>query len=163
MRLMKASLAAAAALLCTCAFAEVNINTADHRQLTEQLRNIGPGKAAAIIEYRERNGHFTDVGQLVEVNGIGDATLEMNRHLLTVGGDGGDGSVGGVSIGGSVGGVSIGGNADGGSVGSGADGGGVSGNAGGGDSGGDDGGQAMPSASPQAASAARQRLPDTGH
>ncbi|MDD9805594.1 MAG: ComEA family DNA-binding protein [Gammaproteobacteria bacterium] len=142
---MKASLAAAAALLCTCAFAEVNINTADHRQLTEQLRNIGPGKAAAIIEYRERNGHFTDVGQLVEVNGIGDATLEMNRHLLTVGGDGGDGSVGGVSIGGSVGGGSVGGNA------------------GGGDSGGDDGGQAMPSASPQAASAARQRLPDTGH
>ncbi|MDD9886835.1 MAG: ComEA family DNA-binding protein [Gammaproteobacteria bacterium] len=159
---MKASLAAAAALLCTCAFAEVNINTADHRQLTEQLRNIGPGKAAAIIEYRERNGHFTDVGQLVEVNGIGDATLEMNRHLLTVGGDGGDGSVGGVSVGGG----SVGGNADGGSagsVGSGADGGGVSGNAGGGDSGGDDGGQAMPSASPQAASAARQRLPDTGH
>lgn len=155
MRLMKASLAAAAALLCTCAFAEVNINTADHRQLTEQLRNIGPGKAAAIIEYRERNGHFTDVGQLVEVNGIGDATLEMNRHLLTVGGDGGDGgdgSVGGVSIGGSVG-----------SAGSGADGGGVSGNAGGGDGGDDDGGQAMPSASPQAASAARQRLPDTGH
>ncbi|MDD9807501.1 MAG: ComEA family DNA-binding protein [Gammaproteobacteria bacterium] len=152
---MKASLAAAAALLCTCAFAEVNINTADHRQLTEQLRNIGPGKAAAIIEYRERNGHFTDVGQLVEVNGIGDATLEMNRHLLTVGGDGGDGgdgSVGGVSIGGSVG-----------SAGSGADGGGVSGNAGGGDGGDDDGGQAMPSASPQAASAARQRLPDTGH
>ena len=163
MRLMKASLAAAAALLCTCAFAEVNINTADHRQLTEQLRNIGPGKAAAIIEYRERNGHFTDVGQLVEVNGIGDATLEMNRHLLTVGGDGGDGSVGGVSIGGSVGGGSVGGNADGGSVGSGADGGGVSGNAGGGDGGDDDGGQAMPSASPQAASAARQRLPDTGH
>ncbi|MDD9869486.1 MAG: ComEA family DNA-binding protein [Gammaproteobacteria bacterium] len=163
---MKASLAAAAALLCTCAFAEVNINTADHRQLTEQLRNIGPGKAAAIIEYRERNGHFTDVGQLVEVNGIGDATLEMNRHLLTVGGDGGDGgdgSVGGVSIGGSVGGGSVGGNADGGSAGSGADGGGVSGNADGGDGGDDDGGQAMPSASPQAASAARQRLPDTGH
>ena len=163
MRLMKASLAAAAALLCTCAFAEVNINTADHRQLTEQLRNIGPGKAAAIIEYRERNGHFTDVGQLVEVNGIGDATLEMNRHLLTVGGDGGDGSVGGVSIGGSVGGGSVGGHADGGSAGSGADGGGVSGNADGGDGGDDDGGQAMPSASPQAASAARQRLPDTGH
>lgn len=131
MRLIKTSLAAAAALFCTCAFAEVNINTADHRQLTEQLRNIGPGKAKAIIEYRERHGYFTDVGQLTEVTGIGDATLEMNRHLLTIGGDGG-----------------IGGN--------------------GGDGGGD-GGHAAPSASPltppppQAASAARQRLPDAGH
>lgn len=125
MRLIKTTLAGAAALLCTCAFAEVNINTADHRQLTEQLRNIGPGKAAAIIEYRERHGHFTDVGQLTEVIGIGDATLEMNRHLLTIGGDG-DGD-------------------------------------GGGDSG--DGKHAMPSASPppQAASAARERLPDAGY
>lgn len=137
MRLMKTSLAAAAALFCTCAFAEVNINTADHRQLTEQLRNIGPGKAAAIIEYRERHGHFSDVEQLTEVTGIGDATLEMNRHLLTVGGDGGGD-------------------------------GGASGNAGGSGVGGGDGGgdgeHAMPSAAPpQAASAARERLPDAGY
>jgi len=137
MSLMKTSLAAAAALFCTCAFAEVNINTADHRQLTEQLRNIGSEKAAAIIEHRERHGHFTDVEQLTEVSGIGDATLEMNRHLLTVGGEGGDGGDG-------IGGVR-----------SGAD-----GNAG--DSGG--GGHAMPPAAPpQAASAARKRLPDANH
>lgn len=134
MRLMKTSLAAAAALLCTCAFAEVNINTADHRQLTEQLRNIGPNKAAAIIEHRERHGHFSDVEQLTEVTGIGDATLEMNRHLLTVGG--GDGGASGNAGGSGVG---------------------------GGDGGGD-GEHAMPSAAPPpAASAARERLPDAGY
>lgn len=145
MRLIKTSLAAAAALLCTCAFAEVNINTADHRQLTEQLRNIGPGKAAAIIEHRERHGHFTDVEQLTEVTGIGDATLEMNRHLLTIGGEGGDVGVGSGSGDGDSG---VSGSAD--------------GSAGDSDSG--DGGHAMPSASPPpAASAARERLPDAGY
>ncbi len=139
MSLMKTSLAAAAALFCTCAFAEVNINTADHRQLTGQLRNIGPEKAAAIIEHRERHGHFTDVEQLTEVSGIGDATLEMNRHLLTIGGEGGDGGV---------------------RSGAGGNAGGVSGNAGDGG----DGKHAMPSAAPpQAASAARKRLPDANH
>lgn len=159
MRLMKTSLAAAAALLCTCVFAEVNINTADHRQLTEQLRNIGPGKAAAIIEHRERHGHFTDVEQLTEVTGIGDATLEMNRHLLTIGGEGGEG--GGVGVGSGIsGGISGSGTGDGDSGVSGsAD--GSTGDSAGGDSGDGDGGHAMPSASPPpAASAARERLPD---
>ena len=94
MRLMKISLVGFASLLCVCAYADVNLNTADHQQLMEQLRNVGSEKAAAIIEYRERNGRFTDVGQLTGVSGIGEATLEMNRHLLTVGDDAGGGGDG---------------------------------------------------------------------
>ena len=87
MYLSKLSLAAALAVFCACAHADVNINTATERQLMEQLQNIGPAKAAAIVEYRTRYGHFTDIGQITEVGGIGEATLEMNRHLLQVGDD----------------------------------------------------------------------------
>ena len=87
MHLFKISLGAALALFCNCVHADVNINTATEQQLMEQLQNIGPAKAAAIVEYRTRHGLFTDVGQLTEVSGIGEATLERNRHLLNVGDD----------------------------------------------------------------------------
>jgi competence protein ComEA len=40
--------------------------------------------AQAIIDYRTQNGPFSSVDQLLDVTGIGDATLENIRELVTV-------------------------------------------------------------------------------
>lgn len=66
----------------------VDINSADSQALAEQLENVGPVKAERIVEYREENGAFKSVDELVSVRGIGLATLEENRDAMTVG-DGG--------------------------------------------------------------------------
>ena len=52
----------------------ININTADKEQL-KTLAGIGDVKADSIIKYREENGGFKSVDQLIEVNGIGEKTL----------------------------------------------------------------------------------------
>jgi competence protein ComEA len=56
------------------AFAAVNINTADQKQL-ESLRGIGPVRAKAIIAYREKNGDFKTLEDVDKVPGIGKGTL----------------------------------------------------------------------------------------
>lgn len=61
----------------------ININTADAATLT-QLKGIGPKKAEAIVAWREANGAFTSVDQLVEVKGIGAATLEAIRADIRI-------------------------------------------------------------------------------
>jgi len=57
------------------AFAAVNINKADKAAL-EALPGIGSSKAAAIIEYRTKNGNFKTKEGLLEVKGIGPKILE---------------------------------------------------------------------------------------
>ena len=61
----------------------VNINTADATQL-ESLSGIGEVLSQTIIDYRETNGPFTSVEQLLDVSGIGDATLAEFRDQVTV-------------------------------------------------------------------------------
>jgi competence protein ComEA len=61
----------------------VNINTADVNALVT-LNGIGPARAEAIIAWRESNGQFVSVDQLVEVRGIGESTIEANRDILSV-------------------------------------------------------------------------------
>jgi len=63
---------------------QVNLNTADAATLEQELIGIGEVKAEAIIEYRDANGPFTSVDDLLEVKGIGEATLEKNRDKLSV-------------------------------------------------------------------------------
>jgi competence protein ComEA len=57
----------------------VNINTADAVTLAKELDGIGPAKAQAIIEYRQKNGAFKSADDLLKVDGIGERVLEMNR------------------------------------------------------------------------------------
>lgn len=59
----------------------VNINSADVETLT-QLKGVGEKKAADIVAWREANGTFTSVEQLLEVRGIGPAILESNRDRI---------------------------------------------------------------------------------
>jgi competence protein ComEA len=59
----------------------VNLNTADQAAL-ETLPGVGPVTAAAILEWRAEHGAFTAVEELLEVSGIGDATLaEIAPHV----------------------------------------------------------------------------------
>lgn len=62
--------------------AKVNLNAADAETLRRDLFGIGAAKAKAIIAYRESNGPFTAVDELLEVKGIGKALLEKNRDRL---------------------------------------------------------------------------------
>ena len=62
----------------------LNINTATAEQLQAGLVGIGAVKAQAIVEYREEHGPFASVEELLEVKGIGAATLEKNRDRLSV-------------------------------------------------------------------------------
>jgi len=64
---------------------QVNINTADAATLAAALEGIGAAKAAEIVSYREQNGPFKSISDLLNVKGIGEATLEKNKDKLTVG------------------------------------------------------------------------------
>jgi competence protein ComEA len=61
----------------------VNVNTADEA-LLDTIPEVGPATAQAIIEYRTQIGTFTSVEQLIDVTGIGPATLEAMRPFVTV-------------------------------------------------------------------------------
>jgi competence protein ComEA len=61
----------------------VSLNTADQAAL-ESLPEVGPVTAAAILEYRDEAGGFSSVDELLEVSGIGPATLEAMRPFVTV-------------------------------------------------------------------------------
>ncbi|MDQ7794042.1 MAG: ComEA family DNA-binding protein [bacterium] len=63
--------------------ARVNINTAASGPL-QTLPGIGPVKANAIIQYRRDHGPFASVEELLNVPGIGPATLDKIRHLITL-------------------------------------------------------------------------------
>ena len=64
--------------------AKVNLNAADAETLRRDLFGIGAAKAKAIVAYRESNGPFTAVDELLEVKGIGKALLEKNRDRLAI-------------------------------------------------------------------------------
>jgi len=67
--------------------APVNINTASASELAT-LKGIGPAKAQAIVEHRDKNGQFKSIDDLKLVRGIGDKMLEQLRPHLTVDGKG---------------------------------------------------------------------------
>ncbi len=75
------------ALFAAVTFAQmVDINTATADQLEKGLKGIGPAKAAAIVKYRNENGPFAAVDDLVKVPGVGDKTLAGIKNSVTVGG-----------------------------------------------------------------------------
>ena len=66
----------------------VNVNTADASTLASELDGIGPAKAEAIVEYRQKNGPFRTPEDLLKVQGIGERVLEQNRANLSFSGAG---------------------------------------------------------------------------
>ena len=61
----------------------INLNTATEPEL-ETLPGVGPVTAAAILEWRSEHGAYTSVDELLEIDGIGDATLADLAPLVTV-------------------------------------------------------------------------------
>lgn len=61
----------------------VNINTADKETLMS-IKGVGERRADAIIQYREKNGPFTNIEQLAEIRGIGQSLVDVNRDTLVV-------------------------------------------------------------------------------
>jgi competence protein ComEA len=62
----------------------INLNTANQQEL-ETLPGIGPVLAQEIIAYRELNGSFSDIDEILNVKGIGTVKYEQIRELITVG------------------------------------------------------------------------------
>lgn len=61
----------------------INLNSATQAEL-EELPGIGPVTATAILQWRTENGAFTAVDELLEVSGIGDATLAEVAPFVTI-------------------------------------------------------------------------------
>ena len=62
----------------------VNLNTADATTIARELDGIGPAKAQAIVEYRQKNGPFKTPEDLLKVEGIGDKVLDQNKGNIRV-------------------------------------------------------------------------------
>lgn len=60
----------------------VNINSASAEEIAEALKGVGASKAAAIVTYRDENGPFKHVDELVNVKGIGIRTVDINREYI---------------------------------------------------------------------------------
>ena len=61
----------------------VNINTAGIKELST-LTGIGEAKAKKIIDYREDNGGFKSIDEIMKVKGIGKATYEKFKANITI-------------------------------------------------------------------------------
>lgn len=61
----------------------VNLNSATLEQL-DSLPGVGPVTAQSILDWRQENGRFTAVDDLLDVSGIGEKTLEDLRDRVTV-------------------------------------------------------------------------------
>lgn len=66
----------------------VNINAANAEEIAAALNGVGISKAEKIVEYRELNGPFVHVDELVNVKGIGLRTVDKNRDAILLGDDG---------------------------------------------------------------------------
>ena len=60
----------------------ININTADAEAL-DYLPGIGPELAGRIVDYREANGAFMELTDLLNVSGIGPGRLEKILPYIT--------------------------------------------------------------------------------
>jgi competence protein ComEA len=62
---------------------KIDLNRAE-TWLLDALPGIGPGRAQAIVDYRSQNGPFRRIEDLLNVEGIGESTLDKMRDLITV-------------------------------------------------------------------------------
>jgi competence protein ComEA len=62
---------------------KIDLNRAE-AWLLEALPGIGETKAKAIVAYRQQNGPFQNINEITKVEGIGAATYEQIKHLVTV-------------------------------------------------------------------------------
>lgn len=61
----------------------INLNSATAAEL-EKLPGVGPATAARIVEYRQKNGAFKKIEDLMNVRGVGEKTFLTLKPLITV-------------------------------------------------------------------------------
>ena len=61
----------------------VNINTADKKTLMT-LPGIGESKANAILSYREENGMFSSIEDIMNISGIKQGAFDKIKNLITI-------------------------------------------------------------------------------
>ena len=64
--------------------AKININTASKEEL-EEIPGVGPSTADKILTYREENGLFTFIEDIMNVTGIGEGKFEKMKDIITIG------------------------------------------------------------------------------
>ena len=64
--------------------ASIDINSASAEELSS-LNGIGAKKAKAIISYRDDIKCFKSIDELLNIKGIGKATLEKNKDNIIIG------------------------------------------------------------------------------
>ena len=69
----------------TAVILHVDINTDSAEKMADLLNGVGMKKANAIVSYRQQYGQFKTVDDLLNVSGIGPATLEKNRSAIVIG------------------------------------------------------------------------------
>ena len=62
----------------------VDVNTADAETMARELNGIGSARAEAIVEYRNEFGAFQSADELMNVAGIGQHILNVNRANILV-------------------------------------------------------------------------------
>lgn len=62
---------------------KVNINTASLAEL-DTLPGVGEATAQKIIDYREQNGYFTSIEDIMNVSGIGEVKFEKIKDMITI-------------------------------------------------------------------------------
>ena len=62
---------------------KININTASVQEL-DTLNGIGEAKAKAIFEYRNSNGNFSKIEDIMNVSGISETLFEKIKAFITV-------------------------------------------------------------------------------
>ena len=71
------------------ASAPVNLNAASAAQL-QTLPGVGASTAERILEYRQKNGAFKKIEELMNVKGIGEKSFLKLKPLVTIAADKGD-------------------------------------------------------------------------
>jgi competence protein ComEA len=69
----------------TASAGPVDINRADAATIAKELEGIGPSRAKAIVEYREKNGPYKSADDLSKIKGIGAKAIEKNRPNIRFG------------------------------------------------------------------------------
>ncbi len=64
-------------------FAKVDLNTASEADL-QKVKGVGPAKAKAIVEYRQKSGGFKSVDDLKNVKGFSEKSVAALKNDLEV-------------------------------------------------------------------------------